>query len=127
MLLTIGDPDHAVQCLLRATGYDKSNADAYYYLGVATANKAHFDDAERFFSRALELDAGHEAALRDSSLVYVVTGQTDKAAERIAQARAALPKDFELRMLDYGLRLMRLTDFCGHLLSRLDPRRVLRR
>jgi len=126
MLLSVGDPDHAVQCLLRATGFDKGNADAYYYLGVATANKGHFDDAERFFSRALELHADHEGALRDSALMYVVTGQTDKASERIAQTRAVLPKDLELRMLDYGLRLMRLTDFCGRLLSRLDPRRVWR-
>jgi tetratricopeptide (TPR) repeat protein len=124
MFLTIGDPDHATQCLLRATGLDKSNADAYYYLGLAAAAKGYFEDAVRFFTRALDLDGTHAAALKDSALAYLAAGKAAKAAELIAKARAAQPKDPELRTLDYNLRLTRLIDRWGRLLRRLRPRRA---
>jgi tetratricopeptide (TPR) repeat protein len=125
MFLTIGDPDHATQCLLRATGLDKHNADAYYYLGIAAANKGYYDDALRFFSRAIDLNAVHPGALKDAALAYLASGDTTKAAEQIARARAALPDNSELRAIDYGIRLTLLTDRLGRLLVRLDPRKLL--
>jgi len=127
MFLTIGDPDHATQCLLRATGLDKRNADAYYYLGIAAANKGYYEDSSRFFSRALELNAVHPGALKDAALAHFASGDTTKAAEQIARARATLPADSELRAIDYGIRLTRLTDRLGRLLRRLDPRTILPR
>jgi len=127
MFLTLGDPDHATQCLLRATGLDKRNADAYYYLGIAAANKGYFEDSIRFLSRAIDLNAVHPGALKDLALAYLAAGNTTKAAEQIARARAALPEDSELRAIDYGIRLTRLTDRLGRLIRRLDPRKLLRR
>ena len=105
MFLKIEDPDHASQCLLRAVGMDMRSVDAYYYLGVSAANKGQFADAERFFARALELNRDHIGALRDSAFTFLAAGQAPKATARIARARALLPEDCELRMLDYSVRL----------------------
>jgi tetratricopeptide (TPR) repeat protein len=127
MFLTLGDPDHATQCLLRATGIDKHNADAYHYLGIAAANKGYYEDSTRFFGRAIELNAVHAGALKGAALAHLAAGNTLKAAEQITQARAALPEDSEARAIDYGIRLTRLTDSLGRLLGRLDPRKLLRR
>jgi tetratricopeptide (TPR) repeat protein len=127
MFLTIGDSDHATQCLLRAVGLDVRSADAYHYLGVSAANKGQLVDAERFLAHALQLNPNHVAALRDSAYTYLAGGQVEKAAERIAAARALLAKDCELRMLDYSTRLILLAGRLGRLLRRLDPRRILHR
>jgi len=122
MFLAIGDPDHASRCLLRAVGLDMRNADAYYYLGVSAANKNQFAEAERFFSRALELDGNHIGALRDSAFTFLAAGQASQAKARITRARILLPKDCELRMLDYSVRLVLLTSRLTNLVRRLDPR-----
>jgi tetratricopeptide (TPR) repeat protein len=108
MLLTAGDPDHAVHCFLRATGYNKRSSEAYYYLGVTTANKGHFEDAVRFFRRALELDADHAGALRDLAYTYLAAGRLDEASDQIARAKATLPNILDLRVLGHGVRLLRL-------------------
>jgi len=126
MFLTMGDPDYATQCLLRATGIDKHNADAYYYLGIAAANKGYYEDSARFFGRAIELNAVHPGALKDAALAYLAAGDTTRAAEQIACARAALPANSELRAIDYGIRLTRLADRLGRILRRLDPRKLRR-
>jgi tetratricopeptide (TPR) repeat protein len=127
MFLAVENPDHASQCLLRAVGLDMRSADAYYYLGVSAANKGQFTDAERFFSRALELDHNHLGALRDSAFTLLAAGQAPKATARIARARALLPEDCELRMLDYSVRLILLTGRLTSLVGRLDPRPAYRR
>jgi len=127
MFLRLGDNDHAMHCLLRATNLDASSTDAFYYLGVTAANKGHLDDAAQFFSHALELDGDYLGALRDSAFTYLAAGRTEEAAERVTRARALLPGDCELRMLDYSIRLMRVINRMGQAARRLDPRRLLRR
>jgi tetratricopeptide (TPR) repeat protein len=127
MFLTIEDSEHATQCLLRAVGLDMRSADAYHYLGVSAANKGQLVDAERFLAHALDLDPNHTGALRDSAYTYLADGHAEKAAERIASARALLPDDCELRMLDHSVRLILLADRMGGLIRRLDPRALFRR
>ena len=127
MFLTIEDSDHATQCLLRAVGLDMRSADAYHYLGVSAANKGQLADAEQFLAHALELDPNHTGALRDSAYTYLAGGRPVKAAERIARARALLPDDCELRMLDHSVRLILLMRRAMGLLRRLDPRALWRR
>jgi hypothetical protein len=66
-------------------------------------------------------------ALRDAAYTYLASGQTQKAAERIASARALLPGDCELRMLDHSVRLILVVGRLTHGLRRLDPRALFRR
>jgi tetratricopeptide (TPR) repeat protein len=127
MFLTIEDSDHATQCLLHAVGLDMRSADAYHYLGVSAANKGQLVDAERFLDHALDLNPNHAAALRDSAYTYLADNRPTVATERIARARALLPHDCELRMLDHGARLILLVGRLGQLFRRLDPRRLVRR
>ena len=127
MFLTITDPERATQCLLRAVGLDMRSADAYHYLGVCAANKGQLGDAERFLSRALELNRNHTGALRDSAYTYLADNQPQKATERIARARALLPNDCELRMLDHSIRLILLVGRITRFFGRLDPRPIVRR
>ena len=104
-----------------------TNPDAHYYLGVGAANKGHLNDATQFFAHALDLDPEHLSALRDSAFTYVAAGRMDKAAERVKRARTLLPKDCQLRTLDYSLRVLRLTRRITNTLRKLDPRRLLKR
>jgi tetratricopeptide (TPR) repeat protein len=127
MFLLIEDSDHATQCLLRAVGLDMRNADAYHYLGVSAANKGQLIDAERFLAHALELNPDHTGALRDAAYTYLAGGQPEKAAERIARARALLPGDCELRILHHSIRLILLLGRLTRGLRRLDPRALLGR
>jgi tetratricopeptide (TPR) repeat protein len=127
MFLAIQDSEHAKQCLLHAVGLDVRSADAYHYLGVSAANNGQFADAEQFLNHALDLDPKHTAALRDSAYTYLADGRPVKAAERIARARALLPDDCELRMLDHSVRLILLIRRGAGLLRRLDPRAFWRR
>ena len=62
MFLTIKDPEHATQCLLRAVGLDMRSADAYHYLGVTAANQGQLVDADRFLAHALDLNPKHTGA-----------------------------------------------------------------
>jgi tetratricopeptide (TPR) repeat protein len=127
MFLTIEDSEHATQCLLHAVGLDMRCADAYHYLGISAANKGQLVDAGQFLDHALELNPNHTPALRDSAYTYLADNQPAKAAERIARARALLPNDCELRMLDHSVRLILLVGRIAGLLRRLDPRAILRR
>jgi len=126
MFLTIEDQEHAMQCLLRAVGLDPRSIEAHYYLGVTAANKGRLPEAERFFARTLELNRNHTGALRDSAFTLLAMGDADQAAARIVRARALLPDDCELRMLDYSVRLLRALRRVGRIISRLHPRRILR-
>jgi Flp pilus assembly protein TadD len=127
MFLAIEDSEHATQCLLHAVGLDMRNADAYHYLGVSAANKGQLVDAERFLDHALELNPNHTAALRDSAYTYLADNQPAVATAQIARARALLPHDCELRMLDHSVRLLLLVGRLARVLRRLDPRTLLRR
>jgi tetratricopeptide (TPR) repeat protein len=124
MFQTLGDNSRATDCLLKATLLDMRNADAYYYLGVSTANKGQLNEAAQFFCRAVDMDANHLAALRDLAFTYLASGQADKAAERIRKARTLSPHDSELRMLDYSIRFVRCLDRAKRAAARLDPRRL---
>lgn len=124
MFQTLGDNSHATDCLLKATLLDMRNADAYYYLGVSTANKGQLNEATQFFCRALDMDENHPGALRDLAFTYLACGEADKAAERIKKARSLSPRDTELRMLDYSIRFVRGLNRLKHVASRLDPRRL---
>jgi tetratricopeptide (TPR) repeat protein len=66
MFLIINEPDYATHCLLKAADIDGANADAYYYLGLASATNGRFEDAAEFFGHALDIRPEDPSALKDS-------------------------------------------------------------
>jgi tetratricopeptide (TPR) repeat protein len=121
MFLTAGDPDYATHCLLRAVDVGSANADAYYYLGVASAVKGAFTDAADFFAHALDIKSEHVLALRDSAFVYLAMGKLDEAASRIEKARSLAGDDPQLRALKWRIRLAQITRRVSDFISRLRP------
>ena len=126
MFMTIGDPDCAAHCLLRAVDIDCANAEAYYYLGLVNAIKGSFEDAAEFFGHTLDISPEHIWALRDSAVVYLVMGRLADAAERIKKARALADDDSQLRSLDRRIRLVHAIERFGDFLCRFRPRFISR-
>lgn len=119
LFLTIGDLDLATHCLLKAVDADFAHANAYYYLGVATAAKGELEEACDFFSHALDIDPEHLLALEDSAAVYLTMGRFTEATERIKKAKTVDGDSRQLKAL--GRRVWRaekarqITDFLGRL------------
>jgi tetratricopeptide (TPR) repeat protein len=126
MFLTIDDLDYAMSCLLRAVDIDSANADAYYYLGVASAVKGSFADAAEFFTHALDIKSEHVLALRDSAFIYLAMGKLDEAARRIERARSLAGNDPQLRALMWKIRLSQARKQITGFLCRLKPRFIFK-
>ncbi len=124
MFLAIDDPGCATHCLLRAIDIDSSNADAYYYLGLASAIKGDFEEAAELFTHTLDIRSEHIPTLHDSALVYLAMGKMNNAAKRIQKARSINGDGPGLRSLERRIRLAKQTRQIKFVLSRLKPRFV---
>jgi len=127
MFLTIGELDLSTHCLLRALDLDGANADAYYYLGLVSANKGRFEDAVEFFGHTLDINSDHIEALRDSTLLYLQMGRLDEAAKRINKARVLADDDLQLKKLARRIQLAQTVERIGDFLARFNPRFLLRK
>ncbi len=103
MFLVMEEIEHATHCLLRAVDMDWASGEGYYYLGVASAMRGDLDDAAEFFSHAVQVNAGHVDALRDSASLYLTMGRWTEASERIGRALALRPNR-EMRKLALKIR-----------------------
>ena len=122
MFLEAGDLDYATHCLLWAVDIDSASADAYYYLGVASAIKGSFKDAAEFFTHALDIKGEHILALRDSAFVYLAMGKIDEAAKRIEKACSLANDDQQIRMLRRKIHRARVKEKIKDFLCGLKPR-----
>jgi len=104
MSLAIGDLDLSTNCLLKAIETDTSNPDAYYYLGLVNALKNRFDDAAELFAHTLDIKSDHIPALRDSAVIYLLTGKLDKATERVKKALALASNNQQLKIISRQIR-----------------------
>jgi tetratricopeptide (TPR) repeat protein len=127
MFLAIGDIDLSTNCLLRAVDIDCANADAYYYLGLASAIKSRFEDAAEFFAHALDIQPEHPLALRDSAITYMVMGKSANAAERIKKACLLTGTDTQLRSISHKIRLAQVTEQVKDFLCRFRPRATFKK
>ncbi len=124
MFLKIGDVDYATNCLLMAVDIDCANADAYYYLGLASTLKGRFEDAVEFFGHALDIRPRDVCALRDFAVVDLGMGRLADAAERIKKALALAGGDSQLRILDRRVRAVQATGRIADFLWQFQPRFV---
>ena len=122
MFLTIGDLGCATHCLLRAIDIDSANADAYYYLGLASTLKEEFEEAAELFTHTLDIRSEHIPTLRDSAFVYLAMGKLNDATKRINKARSLAGDSIEIKTLDRQIRLAKQTERIRLVLSRLKPR-----
>ncbi|OHB60514.1 MAG: hypothetical protein A2167_06165 [Planctomycetes bacterium RBG_13_46_10] len=127
MFLTIGDLELSTRCLLEAIDCDCTNADAYYYLGLVSANKEQFESAGEFFAHALDINSNHIGALGNSAFICLLTGRLDEAAERINKARTLAENDNELKAIARAIRMAKGIQRVRSLFSRLIPRFFLAR
>jgi len=119
MFLTLGDIGCATHCLLRAIDNNSTGADAYYYLGLASAMRKEYEEALELFSHALEINSEHIAALKDSAKVYLLTGRLNDASDRIMNARDLSPDDSEIKSLENKIRIAKTTKKAKDIFSKI--------
>jgi len=126
MFLALGDIDTARNSLLKAVDSNSSNADAYYYLGLADVLQGRWDDAMAFFANVLDIAPNDVRALRESALVCLATGRLSQAAEHIRKAKALPGSDASLNPIARKLRCARAIERTADLLGRYCPRFIRR-
>jgi tetratricopeptide (TPR) repeat protein len=109
MLLQLNDLDYATNCFLRVVDEDRSNADAFHYLGVALAKRGEFEGTLQFFEHAVNLGSHDVDILADAAFLYLKTGQLTRAAETIATARILSGDDKEIMRLARKIQLAIIT------------------
>jgi tetratricopeptide (TPR) repeat protein len=111
--------DYAANCLLRAIDIDPSDADAYYYLGLANAMKGEFEDAAEFFTHALDINPLHVLAIRDSAIVYLAMQRLDEAAQIVERGSVVVGDHPQLKSIRRKVRrsqiARQLADLFGHI------------
>ena len=68
---------------------DPGNADTLYMRGAAKTGEGDLKVAEKFYEKALRVDALKISALRDSALALAKLGQADKAQARFAVLKSS--------------------------------------
>ncbi|HLZ83415.1 MAG TPA: hypothetical protein VKQ54_07585 [Caulobacteraceae bacterium] len=68
---------------------DPANADTLYMRAKAKTGEGDLKGAEKFYEKALAIDALKISALRESALTLAKLGQTDKAQARLAVLKAS--------------------------------------
>ena len=122
MFFKIDDHDSATDCLLRAISIDCANADAYYYLGLASAVNGRLEEAVEYFGHTADIRPDDIRALRDAAVVYLAMGNVADAADRIQKARSLATNDLLLKSLESRVKLVRRKKRVADFLSRLGPR-----
>jgi tetratricopeptide (TPR) repeat protein len=127
MFLLINDFDYAAHCLLRALEFDHSNADAYYFLGIASAMKGQFSEACEFFTHALDIRPDDIKTLTESALLSLATGNLPLAEKRIKAAMEISKDDPDIKALNRKIKVAKAIKCTSDFIRSLIPSFVLRR
>jgi tetratricopeptide (TPR) repeat protein len=96
--------EQAIEHLERACALDPTSAEAAYWAGLALAKGERIAEATRRFEETLALQADHGLALKELGVLFAGEGDSKRALEHLARARALLPKEDGL-LLVLGLQL----------------------
>lgn len=92
-----GDNEAALKALREATRKDKSDPEAWHYLGLALSKKEKLKDARKAYERAVALRPDFHEAQTGLAYLLMRLGET-YAAERAAEKAVALaPRNLEAR------------------------------
>lgn len=84
----LDDYPDAIHWLAKAVAFDKTNKDAWYYLGRAYYTRSQLRQAENAFETALQLDPRDAKAENGLGLVFESSAQPDAAIEAYQKAIA---------------------------------------
>ena len=85
----------ALDRLEKAYDKDKKNADILNYLGFALRKTGDFENAEKFYLKGLELDAGHLGINEYLGELYVQTDRIELAKERLRTLSGCKCEEYE--------------------------------
>ena len=92
-----GDHEAAIKALRAATKKEKSDAEAWHYLGLALTKKEKFKDARKAFEQAVALRPKFPAALTGLAYVHLRLNETDDSGRAAERALALEPGNVEAR------------------------------
>lgn len=94
-----GDTDAAITSLRAATKKDKSDADAWHYLGLALVKQHKPKDARKAFETAARLRPDFVAALNGLAYALISQNHLDDARRAVEQSLKAEPQNAETHYL----------------------------
>jgi tetratricopeptide (TPR) repeat protein len=127
IFLIIQDFDYAAHCLLRALEFDYSNADAYYFLGIASAMRGQFTEASEFFTHALDIRSDDIKILKESAQLSLTTGNLSLAEKRVAAAVKLTEKDSDIIAMSRKIRVAKAIRCTADFISQFIPLFILKR
>ena len=77
--------ESAIQDLQKMVAKDADNADAYNLLGFSHRKIKKYDEAEKYYLRALTLNPKHKGAMEYLGELYVETNRMDKANDMLTR------------------------------------------
>ncbi len=123
MFLELEDYESAINCLLQAVDIDDSNAQANYYLGLVSALKQRYENAEEFFNHTLELQPDHIETLRDLAVILVETGRIPQAVQTINRAASLASDDPQVKTIARQIRFLNVVKT----LTRILPEKIAKK
>jgi len=90
-----GDNEAAIKSLRDATKKDKSDSEAWHYLGLALVKKEKFKDARKAFERAIALRPNFPAALTGLAYIHLRLNETYDSGRVAEKALALEPGNVE--------------------------------
>ena len=81
--------------LLKAYAKDKKNPDILNYLGFTLRKAGNFDEAEKFYLAGLEIKPDHKGINEYLGELYVKSGRTELARERLEVLKGCKCEEFE--------------------------------
>ena len=86
------DDVRALEILARARTLDPDNAEIPYRMGFLYHKMNRTQDAEKYYTAAIERNACHERALNNLGSIYAAKSETDRAAEEYRRALKCAPR-----------------------------------
>lgn len=90
-----GDYQRALALLQKVVQADPRNANAWNYLGFSHRKLQHFDQSLIAYQKALAINPDHRGANEYLGELYLMTGELEKAKERLAKLQNLCPRGCE--------------------------------
>ena len=90
-----GDYQRALALLQKVVQAEPRNADAWNYVGFSHRKLKQFDQSLAAYQKALAINPDHRGANEYLGELYLMTGEPQKAQERLARLQSLCPRGCE--------------------------------